>query len=136
MPTFPPRLVTAFSCALAVLPAAAFSADGNAAKGRRAFAAQCAACHTATAENRITGPGLLGIVGRQAASAEGFAYSDALKKSALTWDASTLDKYLAAPAELVPGTTMTLAVAAPATRADLIAFLNTLAAPPPPAAAE
>lgn len=125
-----PRLLTA--TLLVLLPLTASAADGNPAKGRRTFMAQCSACHTTTAENRLTGPGLLGIAGRKAAANEGFAYSDALKKSSLTWDATNLDKYLAAPAQLVPGTTMAIAVPNAATRADLIAFLNTLA--PAPAA--
>ncbi|ATC63631.1 hypothetical protein CMV30_06525 [Nibricoccus aquaticus] len=135
MPTSP-RILAPLLLAL-VLPAAASAADGNPAKGRRTFAAQCAACHATTADNRITGPALLGVAGRTAGTLDGFAFSDAMKKSALTWDAPTLDKYLAAPTTVVPGTTMALAVPNAATRADLIAFLNTLtpAAPAPPAPA-
>ncbi len=132
-----PRILAPALLAL-LLPASSSAADGNAPKGRRTFAAQCAACHATTADNRITGPALLGVIGRTAGTLEGFAFSDAMKKSALTWDAPTLDKYLAAPATVVPGTTMALAVPNPATRADLIAFLNTLtpATPPAPAPAK
>ena len=108
------------------LPVSAFSAPGNAARGRRTFTAQCAACHHAKADNRLEGPGLLGVVGRKAGTYDGFAFSDAMKKSGLTWDAATLDKYLAAPTEFVPGTTMLQPVTAATARADLIAFLNTL----------
>lgn len=124
MPLSPRFIIAAFVAA--AFTASALSAEGNAAKGRRTFAAQCAACHTSTAENRITGPALLGVIGRKAGSLEGFAFSEAMKNSGLTWDAATLEKYLAAPGEIVPGTTMTQAVSAPAARADLIAFLNTL----------
>jgi len=116
---------------IALFPLSAFSADGNAAKGRRLFTNQCAACHTTTSENRATGPALLGVVGRKAAALEGFAFSEPMKKSGLTWDAATLDKYLAAPTQLVPGTSMTLSVPAPAARVDLIAFLLTLTPPTP-----
>jgi cytochrome c len=120
---------------VAVCPLAAFSADGNAAKGRRLFVNQCAACHTTTSAHLVTGPALLGVVGRKAATLEGFAFSEPMKKSGLTWDAATLDKYLAAPTELVPGTLMTFSVPAPAARADVIAFLTTLTPSPsaPPA---
>jgi cytochrome c len=132
-----PRLIAA--TLLALFPLNAFPADGNAAKGRRSFLAQCSACHTTTADNRITGPALLGVIGRKAGTLDGFAFSDAMKKSGLTWNTATLDQYLAAPAKVVPGTTMALAVPNAATRADLIAFLNTLTpapsapATPPPA---
>jgi cytochrome c2 len=122
--SFPTRFLSA--CILVSLPLSAFSADGNAAKGRRAFTAQCAACHASTAESLTTGPALLGVVGRKAGTLDGFAFSDAMKKSGLTWDAPTLEKYLAAPTTVVPGTTMTIAVTAGPVRADLIAFLNTL----------
>lgn len=121
----PPSSRIAFALLLALLPVSLF-AQGNAAKGRRAFANQCASCHTPTDQNLPTGPALLGVVGRKAGTREGFAFTEAMKGSGLTWDTATLDKFLAAPTEVVPGTTMTLAVTAPAARADLIAFLNTL----------
>jgi cytochrome c2 len=130
------RLISA--ALLALLPVCAVAAEGNAVKGRRLFQSQCAACHTATAENRVTGPGLAGVVGRKAATSEGFAYSEALKNSGLTWDAATLEKYFAGPTQLVPGTTMVQVVNPPPARADIIAYLNTLkpaaaAAPAAPA---
>lgn len=118
------RLIAA--ALLAVIPAYAAAAEGNAVKGRRLFLSQCAACHTVTAENRVTGPGLAGVVGRKAASNEGFAYTEALKKSGLAWDAATLEKFFGGPTQLVPGTTMVQVVNPPAARADIIAYLNTL----------
>ena len=125
------------ACLAAVLPGTIFCADGNVPRGRRLFANQCASCHAATAENRLTGPSLLGVVGRKAGSLDGFAFSEGIKKSALTWDAATLDRYLAAPAQVVPGTTMAFAVSSASARADLIRYLDTLkaapATPPSPA---
>ena len=99
------------------------------------FANQCASCHAATAENRLTGPSLLDVVGRKAGSLDGFAFSEGMKKSALTWDVATLDRYLAAPAEVVPGTTMAFAVPSASARADLIRYLDTLKAVPAPSPA-
>jgi cytochrome c len=69
--------------------------------------AQCMSCHTVEAGKNLIGPSLHAVFGRKAASLPGYAYSDALKKSGLTWDQATMDKWLTAPAKLVPGTKMT-----------------------------
>jgi cytochrome c len=100
---------------------------GSVPKGKMAYQNQCANCHRTTAENTADGPGLAGIVGQKAGQREGFAYTDAMKKSGLTWTEETLDKYLAGPDKLVPGSKMTLTVPKPADRANLIAYLKTLA---------
>ena len=68
--------------------------------------AQCMSCHTVAAGRNIVGPSLHGVVGRKAASLPDYPYSDALKRSGLTWDEATLDKWVAAPAKLAPGTKM------------------------------
>jgi cytochrome c len=68
--------------------------------------APCRSCHTLEAGRTIIGPSLHGIVGKRAASVAGFTYSNALKASGLTWDAKTLDAWLAGPARLVPGSKM------------------------------
>ena len=57
----------------------------------------------------------------------GFRYSEANKASGLVWDISTLDRYLTAPRQVVPGTLMTYAgLKDQQRRADLIAYLATL----------
>lgn len=94
-------------------------------KGKR-FYIFCQACHTLNAGgmNKV-GPNLHGIVGKTAASGEGFVYSDALVSAQLTWDLATLDAWIARPAELVPGTTMVFAgISDPEQRAALIAYLR------------
>ena len=96
--------------------------------GARVFRTQCGACHVVEAGKNRVGPSLFGIVGRKSGQVEGFRYSPANKAADLTWDAATLDKYLANPREMVPGTTMTFAGVKNATqRADLIAYLATIA---------
>jgi cytochrome c len=68
--------------------------------------AQCMSCHTVEAGKNLIGPSLHAVVGRKAASLPGYSYSEALRKSGLIWDKATMDKWLTAPARLVPGTKM------------------------------
>ncbi len=111
---------------LLILPFAAQAEEGDATRGAAVFR-QCTVCHTPTAESRATGPGLLGVVGRRAASAEGFNYSPAMRGSDLTWTEENLDKYLTNPNQFIRGNRMAFAgVRNPQQRADLIAYLKTL----------
>lgn len=85
--------------------------------------ARCMACH-ALAYDRV-GPRHCGLLGRRAGSVPGFAYSEAMKGSRITWDEKTLDWFLAQPMKAVPGTTMTYdGVPDAKDRADLIAYLR------------
>ncbi len=86
---------------------------------------QCRACHELRASGgHKVGPHLDSIIGRKAGKIEGFAFSTALKASNLTWDAPTLDRWLARPAAVVPGNTMAFAGMPNAQdRAALIAYL-------------
>ena len=102
---------------------------GDAGRGKALFQQNCALCHATGLETGPApglGPVLDGVVGRRAASIASFGYSKALRKSHLTWDAAALERYLAGPGALIPGTTMVVIVANPADRGDLIAFLATL----------
>jgi cytochrome c len=65
------------------------------------------------------------LFGRRAGGVAGFEYSGAMKGSGIVWSAATLDRFLADPLRVVPGTTMTYAGVADAQeRADLIAYLR------------
>jgi cytochrome c len=109
----------AFLVAAAALPAAA---TGDAARGERVYE-RCAACHSLAADR--AGPRHCGLFGRKAASVPGFEYSPAMKRSGITWNARSLDRFLAAPLRVVPGTAMGYdGVKDPSERADLIAFLS------------
>lgn len=107
-----------------VLPT--FASAEDVANGESVFK-KCKACHAvgADAKNKV-GPQLNGIVGRKAGTAEGFNYSDAMKNSGKTWDAATLDGYLADPKAYIPGNKMVfVGVKDEKDRKDLVAYLAT-----------
>jgi len=88
---------------------------------------QCAACHALKPGAHGVGPSLFGVYGTKAGEIAGYSFSPALKASGLTWDDATLDKWIAAPMELVPGTRMAYpGMADAAKRQELVAFLKTL----------
>ncbi len=104
--------------AVAVAPAQA----ADAARGEQVYA-RCAACH-ALASDRV-GPRHCGLLGRRAGTVPGFIYTDEMKNSKLVWDERTLDRFLAKPMAVVPGTSMTYdGVPDARDRADLIAYLR------------
>ena len=89
---------------------------------------KCMACHAIDDKNKI-GPSLMGIVGRKAATVEGFKYSDAMLAKAaegVVWDEATLAAFLPDPKAFVPGTKMVFpGLKKPEEVTDLIAFLKT-----------
>jgi cytochrome c2 len=99
----------------------------DAATGEKIFKSQCDTCHSARPDRNIIGPSLYSVVGRHSGIIGGFHYSAANRASGLVWDPPTLDRYLAAPRQVVPGTLMTYpGLQDPHQRADLIAYLATL----------
>ena len=112
--------VAAAAAALAVTAVAA--PPGDPAAGAAIYE-RCAACHS-LAHDR-TGPRHCGLIGRRAGSVPGFDYSEAMKRSGITWDERSLDRFLADPMAAVPGTSMGYAGIADAKeRADLVAYLK------------
>ncbi len=104
-------------------PAAAVAA----ADAKPAAFAQCAACHSVEPGKHGIGPSLHGVYGTKAGEIPGFAFSEKLKASGLTWDDATLDQWLASPMKMVPGTKMSYAgMSDPAKRAEIIAYMKTL----------
>ena len=105
------------------LTTSAMAQDASA--GKAAYN-QCTACHSVDGSNGA-GPSLKGIDGRKAGSFPGFRYSRAMKAAPHSWDAQTLDAYLANPQKLVPGNVMPFSGVADAKqRADLVAYLLSL----------
>jgi len=119
--------ITVTAAAAALVAAAAQPGQASTAPARPAAFAQCAGCHSTEPGKNLFGPSLAGISKRRAGSLPGYAYSPALKKSGITWNAQTLDRWLTSPAKTVPGTKMPLGgVQDPAARKALVNYLLTL----------
>jgi cytochrome c len=117
------------------MPAAV--AAGDAKRGAQLFG-QCIACHSIQPGEHQTGPSLAHVWDHKAGTVEGFMrYSDAIKGAQITWNEATLDKWLANPAQLVPGTTMTFpGIKERQVRQDVIAYLKAVDENKAPAAAK
>ena len=92
-----------------------------------AFNGHCRECHSFVKNDNRLGPSLYGVVGRKAGSEPNFSYSDAVKNSGITWDETTLDKWIKKPNALIPNNNMgTLFSGMPNAkeRAKIIAFLK------------
>ena len=110
--------------AVLVVAAASVARAADPEKGKAVFE-QCAACHSLDGTGDYDGPSLKGIIGRKAGSLEDYRYSAAMKRSDVTWDAATLDKYVADPQAFVPGNRMAFAgIGDQAQRDDLIAYIT------------
>ncbi len=91
-------------------------------RGKQLYESRCIGCHSIDA-NRV-GPAHRGVFGRKSGAAKDYDYSVAVRDAKIVWDARTLDRWLADPEQLIPGQRMNYAVAEPADRADLIAYLR------------
>jgi cytochrome c len=68
---------------------------------------KCLPCHAIGegAKNKV-GPVLNGLEGRHSGNVEGYSYSEANKKSGITWDKATFLEYIKDPRAKIPGTKM------------------------------
>jgi cytochrome c len=95
---------------------------GDAARGKVIFEKRCTGCHAM--EFNAEGPRLAGVYGRKAGSVPGFDYSQGLKNSGLTWNDTTLEKWLSGPDSVVPDAKMDFYVPKAGERQDLIAYFK------------
>ncbi len=115
-------LAAGFALASAMSAPADAALKGDAKTGEVIYS-RCQACHALTYDR--TGPRHCGLIGRRAGSVPGFAYSEAMKHSNIVWNAKTLDRFLANPLKMIPGTAMGYAgIPDKQERADLIAYLE------------
>ncbi|HWK32645.1 MAG TPA: c-type cytochrome [Hyphomicrobium sp.] len=96
--------------------------------GKLAFNNACRTCHSFKPNDNRLGPTLHGIVGRQSGSLEGFQFSSAMKSAGITWDESSLDKFIANPDQVVHGNAMKPfgGIADASERQKIVAYLKTL----------
>ncbi|MGZ3315193.1 MAG: c-type cytochrome, partial [Caulobacteraceae bacterium] len=113
-----------------VLPAANVQAGADVAN-------KCKSCHNLdNGGPNLTGPNLYGVEGRKPGSHPGFAYSASMtdfggKNPA--WSYDQLYQFLKSPGAYISGTKMTfVGLKKPEDRVNLIAYLRTLNASPPP----
>lgn len=118
-------------------PIAPLLAKADVDKGASIFK-RCEACHDATkgGPNKV-GPNLWGVVGRPIASHPGYSYSAGMKDfsdgSKKHWDYQLISEFITKPKAEVPGTAMGFAgLSKIDERADVIAYLRTLADTPEP----
>jgi cytochrome c len=107
-----------------LIPAAQAAPAAAAAPPPASFA-RCAVCHnTAKGAPNKLGPNLYGTYGHKMGQTS-FAFSDAVKKSNLTLDDKTLDKWLENPRALVPGNRMSFpGLKEPTKRKEIIDYLK------------
>jgi cytochrome c len=113
-------VLLAVSSALAVQDAK----TGDAAHGRELFERRCTGCHSL--DNDKEGPRLRGVYGRKSGSISSFKYSDALMKAGVTWDETSLDKWLADPDKFISDVDMDFHLEKADERTDVIAYLKQL----------
>jgi cytochrome c len=123
-----------FISSLLALPTTVAFAEGDAAKGANQFK-KCAACHAVDKPAKKIGPHLMAVIGRKVGSIEGFKYSADLVKmgeDGKLWDDVLFDQYIENPKKVAPKGTMSFGgIKKPEDRADLLAYLKTIAAPTP-----
>ena len=102
-------IIRSLFAALSLVAMAGVAHAQDVAAGEKSFA-KCRACHQIgeTAKNAV-GPELNGLIGRHSGSVEGYNYSEANKKSGITWDEATFAEYIKDPKGKIPGTKMAFA---------------------------
>ena len=113
---------------LLLFPAMAFAVAASAAEPGpgEAMLQKCRFCHSFDegGPNKV-GPNLHGIFGRQAGTAPGFNFSEAMKNSGIVWDDSSLGNFLGDPQGSLPGNRMSFpGITDEAVLGDLLARLK------------
>lgn len=73
------------------------------AKGAKVFKYRCSACHSMDpTKSQFFGPHLAGLVNRQIATVEGYAFTEAVQEEDIIWTEAVLDEWLTRPQQMVP----------------------------------
>jgi len=119
-PAFLKLPTAALAMAFAWIGASASKPDPD--RGRALFERRCTGCH---ALDRVkAGPPLGGVFGKAAGRNQQYPYSDALKNAHISWDEATLDRWMADPEAVVPGSDMSFRLDSADERADIMAYLK------------
>lgn len=92
------QLLVALSAAATEQPAAS--------AGKLAFNNHCRTCHSLKQGDHRQGPSLHGIFGAKAGASDYGGYSQGIKSSGLTWDETTLDRFIEKPDQVAPSNNM------------------------------
>ena len=95
------RLAALVAIALAMMFVQPALAAGDAVAGKKVFK-KCAVCHSLNPTHKRLGPTLKSVVGRVAASIEGYRYSSSYveaREKGLVWTEEEIVKYLVNPKE-------------------------------------
>jgi cytochrome c len=123
----PPAAAAGLASIIPLITAASVS------KGEAFVQQQCSSCHTVNQGGAAgVGPNLYNVVGGPMFASAGFGYSAAVKSKAKgNWDYDNMNAWLDDPATFAPGTEMSYpGIKNTQTRADVVAYLRTLAASP------
>jgi cytochrome c len=116
------KILAGAAIALTVTLVAHAAPAADAAHGKLGFAT-CAACHSD--QPNAIGPTLKGVYGRKAGSLDSFRYSNAMLRSGLVWDETSLRDYIKDPQAKVKGNRMPFGgLAKPQDIDDVVAFLK------------
>ena len=116
--------VLALTGLFAVFAGSAQAADVVA--GKKYFDQACAMCHSAVPGDGAggMGPDLHSMSGKRAGAVDkDYPTTAALRGTKLVWNVANLDRFLAAPTKVAPGTEMVVAVPSAMVRANVVAYL-------------
>ena len=124
---------TTIAIAALMVSAGGALAQGDVALGEQMFGDRCADCHAVGEGDAKSGPELNNVIGRPAASLDGFKYSDGMVeagKAGVVWDINTLGKFITKPRSVVNGSNMAFTgLRNPDDVANVIAYLATFSPP-------
>jgi cytochrome c len=109
------------------VPVGIAAADDD--EGKIAFNNHCRTCHSFRKDDNRLGPSMYGIFGAKAGQVKGYrGYSGSL--TGITWDESTLDKFIASPSSISTSTNMIFPPVSNAeVRRKIVEFLKSLKDP-------